>query len=150
MARSRLIVTTDLAGLSPVLAEGVAVSTRYERLRDSVEAKVPGGAALLTEPVLGAATPTGYKSATWYAAGEGESLPLGEVSAQERADAIAHLGRSLDAIVDLVGDVPFGPWLRAAFLVPNAESIRVIDGKAILVNWGFVPANLPQTEAALE
>ena len=150
MARSRLIVTTDLAGLSPVLVEGVAVSTRYERLRDSVEAKVPGAAALLAEPVLGAATPTGYKSAAWYAAAQGESLPLSEVPAQERAEAIAHLGRSLDAIVDLVSEVPFGAWLRAAFIVPTAESIRVIDGKAILVNWGFVPASLPQTDEALE
>jgi len=109
-----------------------------------------GGAALLAEPVLGAATPTGYKSAAWYAAVEGESLPLSEVPAQERAEAIAHLGRSLDAIVDLVSEVPFGAWLRAAFIVPTADSIRVIDGKAVLVNWGFVPANLPQTGAALE
>lgn len=150
MTRSRLVATSDLSGLSPVLVDGITVSTRYERLREAIDAQMLDAASLFAEPVLGAATPTGFRNASWYSVGEGECIPLGDLPRAEQTAAIARLKRALNELADLIGEEPFGGWLRAAFVIPDSNCIRVIGGRPTLINWGFVPANLPQTDAALE
>lgn len=150
MTRSRLITTTDLSGLTPVLADGVAIHARYERLRAALETQAPDAATLFAEPVLGAATPTGFKSAAWYGVLTGEPVPLGQLSGAAHADALATLRQGMEALARLFADDSLRSWLRAAFIIPSPDSILVADKRVLLVNWGFVPANLPQTEEALE
>lgn len=150
MARSRLIGTTDLSALSPVLVDGVAIQARYEKLRDFIEERAPGLASLFAEPVLGAATPTGYKSAAWYGASVEEPSSIQELTGIDRDVAVSKLRAALASLTGLANEAPFDGWLRAAIIVPNADSIRVADGNVTLINWGFVPANLPQTAEALE
>src|SRR5262245_44812322 len=98
MTRSRLIKTTDLSGLTPVLVEGVAIHTRYERLRSALESQTPDAAALFAEPVLGAPTPTGFKSAAWYGSLTGEPVALAELSGAEHADAVATLRANMEEL----------------------------------------------------
>src|SRR5262245_21007035 len=117
MTRSRLIKTTDLSGLTPVLVDGVAIHTRYERHKAAVEAQAPGAAALFAEPVLGAPTPTGFKSAAWYGSLTGEPLALGELSGVEHADAVAALRGSVEELVRKFADESQRSWLRAALIV---------------------------------
>ena len=150
MKRSKLIFTTDLANLSPVLFEGIPVSRQFDRLKRALEERGHGASSVMAEPVLGPPQDTGFKGAAWYAEGQGESLALSELSAQERQLVVEKLGEDFSAISDLFSDPSIGPMLRAAFMVPDVDSIRVIDGRAVLVNWGFVRASLLQTEAVLE
>lgn len=150
MARSRLIGTTDLSALSPVLVDGVAIQARYEKLRDFIEQRAPGLASLFAEPVLGAATPTGYKSAAWYGVSVEEPASVQELTGIDRDVAVSKLRADLASLAALLDEAPYDGWLRAAIVVPDLDAIRVADGNVSLINWGFVPANLPQTADALE
>jgi hypothetical protein len=150
MKRSKLIFTTDLADLSPVLFAGTPVLRQFDRLKSALETRGHSAFSVLAEPVLGPPQNRGFKGAAWYAEGQGESLTLSELSAQERQLVVDDLRNNLHAISDLFSDKSIGPMLRSAIMIPDAESNRVIDGRAVLVNWGFVPASLSQTEAALE
>ncbi len=64
--------------------------------------------------------------------------------------AVSKLRADLASLAALLDEAPYDGWLRAAIVVPNLDAIRVADGNVSLINWGFVPANLPQTAEALE
>ena len=146
MTRSRLIKTTESSGSTPVLVEGVAIHTRYERLRSALESQTPGAAALFAEPVLGAPTPTGFKSAAWYGSLTGELVPLAELSGVEHADAVATLRASMEELARKFADELLGNWLRAAFIVAHPDSILVAEKRVLLVNWGLGAAQCPTDE----
>lgn len=150
MNRSRLIATTDLSGLSPVLVDGAVAPAHYERLKKAVETEEPELWGLFAEPVLGAATPTGFKNAAWYGAVGSEPTKLTDLTGAARTVALENLGKSAEALLPLFADPSLRSWLRAAFMIPDQDCVRVWENRVILVNWGFVPAAIPQTDAELE
>jgi S1-C subfamily serine protease len=142
MAAPRLLLKTDLAGLQPLLLRGQTVHALHQRLTDQLAAR-GAPAALFAEPITGAG------AISWYGEAAGEPQPLPTLSSARRAEAEAALTRQLQALEPLLDDPEIGPLLRRALVLPNADSILVLDGQIILTGWGLAPREIAEDPAAL-
>ena len=142
MAAPRLLLKTDLAGLQPLLLRGQTVHALHQRLTDQLTAR-GAPAALFAEPIAGAG------AISWYGEAAGEPQPLPTLSSARRAEAEAALTRQLQALEPLLDDAEIGPLLRRALVLPNADSILVLDGQIILTGWGLAPREITEDPAAL-
>ncbi len=142
MAAPRLLLKTDLAGLQPLLLRGQTVHALHQRLTDQLTAR-GAPAALFAEPITGAG------AISWYGEAAGEPQPLPTLSSARRAEAEAALTRQLQALEPLLDDAEIGPLLRRALVLPNADSILVLDGQIILTGWGLAPREIAEDPAAL-
>ncbi|MCA3276113.1 MAG: trypsin-like peptidase domain-containing protein [Roseomonas sp.] len=142
MAAPRLLLKTDLAGLQPLLLRGQTVHALHQRLTDQLTAR-GAPAALFAEPITGAG------AISWYGEAAGEPQPLPSLSSARRAEAEAALTRQLQALEPLLDDAEIGPLLRRALVLPNADSILVLDGQIILTGWGLAPREITEDPAAL-
>jgi S1-C subfamily serine protease len=142
MAAPRLLLKTDLAGLQPLLLRGQPVQALHQRLTDQLTAR-GAPAALFAEPITGAG------AISWYGEAAGEPQPLPTLSSARRAEAEAALTRQLQALEPLLDDAEIGPLLRRALVLPNADSILVLDGQIILTGWGLAPRDIAEDPAAL-
>jgi S1-C subfamily serine protease len=142
MAAPRLLLKTDLAGLQPLLLRGQTVHALHQRLTDQLTAR-GAPAALFAEPITGAG------AISWYGEAAGEPQPLPSLSSARRAEAEAALSRQLQALEPLLDDAEIGPLLRRALVLPNADSILVLDGQIILTGWGLAPREIAEDPAAL-
>jgi S1-C subfamily serine protease len=142
MAAPRLLLKTDLAGLQPLLLRGQTVHALHQRLTDQLNAR-GAPAALFAEPISGAG------AISWYGEAAGEPQPLPTLSSARRAEAEAALARQLQALEPLLDDPEIGPLLRRALVLPNADSILVLDGQIILTGWGLAPREITEDPAAL-
>ena len=142
MAAPRLLLKTDLAGLQPLLLRGQTVHALHQRLTDQLNAR-GAPAALFAEPITGAG------AISWYGEAAGEPQPLPTLSSARRAEAEAALTRQLQALEPLLDDAEIGPLLRRALVLPNADSILVLDGQIILTGWGLAPREIAEDPAAL-
>jgi len=142
MAAPRLLLKTDLAGLQPLLLRGQTVHALHQRLTDQLTAR-GAPAALFAEPITGAG------AISWYGEAAGEPQPLPTLSSARRAEAEAALARQLQALEPLLDDPEIGPLLRRALVLPNADSILVLDGQIILTGWGLAAREIAEDPAAL-
>ena len=142
MAAPRLLLKTDLAGLQPLLLRGQPVQALHQRLTDQLTAR-GAPAALFAEPITGAG------AISWYGEAAGEPQPLPTLSSARRAEAEAALTRQLQPLEPLLDDAEIGPLLRRALVLPNADSILVLDGQIILTGWGLAPREIAEDPAAL-
>jgi len=142
MAAPRLLLKTDLAGLQPLLLRGQPVHALHQRLTDQLNAR-GAPAALFAEPITGAG------AISWYGEAAGEPQPLPTLSSARRAEAEAALTRQLQALEPLLDDAEIGPLLRRALVLPNADSILVLDGQIILTGWGLAPREIAEDPAGL-
>jgi S1-C subfamily serine protease len=142
MAAPRLLLKTDLAGLQPLLLRGQTVHALHQRLTDQLTAR-GAPAALFAEPITGAG------AISWYGEAAGEPQPLPTLSSARRAEAEAALTRQLQALEPLLDDAEIGPLLRRALVLPNADSILVLDGQIILTGWGLAAREIAEDPAAL-
>ena len=142
MAAPRLLLKTDLAGLQPLLLRGQTVHALHQRLTDQLTAR-GAPAALFAEPITGAG------AISWYGEAAGEPQPLPTLSSARRAEAEAALTRQLQALEPLLDDAEIGPLLRRALVLPNADSILVLDGQVILTGWGLAAREIAEDPAAL-
>lgn len=142
MAAPRLLLKTDLAGLQPLLLRGQPVQALHQRLTDQLTAR-GAPAALFAEPITGAG------AISWYGEAAGEPQPLPTLSSARRAEAEAALTRQLQALEPLLDDPEIGPLLRRALVLPNADSILVLDGQIILTGWGLSAREIAEDPAAL-
>lgn len=142
MAAPRLLLKTDLAGLQPLLLRGQTVHALHQRLTDQLNAR-GAPAALFAEPITGAG------AISWYGEAAGEPQPLPTLSSARRAEAEAALTRQLQALEPLLDDAEIGPLLRRALVLPNADSILVLDGQIILTGWGLAAREIAEDPAAL-
>ena len=142
MAAPRLLLKTDLAGLQPLLLRGQTVHALHQRLTDQLNAR-GAPAALFAEPITGAG------AISWYGEAAGEPQPLPTLSSARRAEAEAALTRQLQALEPLLDDPEIGPLLRRALVLPNADSILVLDGQIILTGWGLAAREIAEDPAAL-
>jgi S1-C subfamily serine protease len=142
MAAPRLLLKTDLAGLQPLLLRGQTVHALHQRLTDQLAAR-GAPAALFAEPITGAG------AISWYGEAAGEPQPLPTLSSARRSEAEAALTRQLQALEPLLDDAEIGPLLRRALVLPNADSILVLDGQIILTGWGLAPREIAEDPAAL-
>lgn len=142
-------IAVSLRGQMRALAsQGIFVTDCYEQLKSILLQKLgPDHAALLAEPQHNAEG----NSVDWYAEGNGTAIPLTELSEPEaqalrdRAGALASdiAGLSSDLTADAQARQALsGQLLRLALQHPADEDIWSVDGRPVLINWGFAPGSV--------
>lgn len=142
-------IAVSLRGQMRALAsQGIFATDCYEQLKSILLQKLgPDHAALLAEPQHNAEG----NSVDWYAEGNGPAVPLRDLPEAEaqtlrsRAAAlaadIAGLSQSLTADAQ-ARQALSGQLLRLALQHPADEDIWSVDGRPVLVNWGFAPGSV--------
>lgn len=141
-------IATSLRGRMRALAsQGIFATDCYEQLHTLVLNHLgQEHAALLAEPQHNSQN----DSVDWYAAGQGPAVPLTDLPPQEadtlRAKAgglardIRGLSESLTADAQ-ARQALAGQMLRLALQHPAPEDLWSVDGRPVLVNWGFGPSS---------
>ncbi len=142
MAAPRFLLKTDLATVHPLQLQGRPVHALYDRLAELLRSRGGGAEALFAEPVGGAG------AISWYGEGNGDPRPMASLSASRRTEAEGRLRRHLDAITPLLDDPEAGPLLKRALVLPDADSIVVLDDSVVLTGWGLAPPDIGADEAA--
>lgn len=145
MSGTRLI-TTSSEGLQPL---GSAAQRSFELVTGAVRARLgEEHAALFAEPV---ASEHGDRI-DWYAAGDGEAIPMARLSPEERSALKARLGEMVAAIRAEAGrlgtsgdadDQRLSEALVNALEIPGEEmvlALRAADGslRPVLVHWAWL------------
>ena len=142
-------IAVSLRGQMRALAsQGIFATDCYEQLKSILLQKLgPDHAALLAEPQHNAEG----NSVDWYAEGNGPAVPLEELSEPEAQALRARAGALAADIAALAGDMTAdaqarqalsGQLLRLALQHPADEDIWSVEGRPVLVNWGFAPGSV--------
>lgn len=139
-------IASSLRGQMRALAsQGIFATDCYGQLRAVLLQKLgPEHAALLAEPQHDAEG----RHVDWYAEGNGPARPVAELPEADarllRAKA-ADLARDIKALSDDLTEEAqsrhalSGHLLQLAIQHPAAEDLWAVDGKPVLINWGFAP-----------
>ena len=150
MTRSRLIKTTDLSGSDARPRRGRGHSHALRTAQESAGNSDARRGGALRRAGAGRPHPHGLQERGLVRHPTGEPVALAELSGVEHDDAVATLRASMEELAGKFADEPLRNWLRAAFIVAHPDNILVAEKRVLLVNWGLVPANVPQTNEALE
>ena len=142
-------IAVSLRGQMRALAsQGIFATDCYEQLKAILQQKLGADhAALLAEPQHNAEG----NSVDWYAEGSGPAVPLAELSEPEAQALRAQAGALAADIAGLAKDMTAdaqarqalsGQLLRLALQHPADEDIWSVNGKPVLINWGFAPGSV--------
>ena len=142
-------IAVSLRGQMRALAsQGIFATDCYEQLKAILQQKLGADhAALLAEPQHNAEG----NSVDWYAEGSGPAVPLTELSEPEAQALRAQAGALAADIASLAKDMTVdaqarqalsGQLLRIALQHPADEDIWSVNGKPVLINWGFAPGSV--------
>ena len=142
-------IAVSLRGQMRALAsQGIFATDCFEQLKAILQQKLGADhAALLAEPQHNAEG----NSVDWYAEGSGPAVPLTELSEPEAQALRAQAGALAADIASLAKDMTVdaqarqalsGQLLRIALQHPADEDIWSVNGKPVLINWGFAPGSV--------
>ena len=142
-------IAVSLRGQMRALAsQGIFATDCYEQLKAILQQKLGADhAALLAEPQHNAEG----NSVDWYAEGSGPAVPLTALSEPEAQALRAQAGALAADIAGLAKDMTAdaqarqalsGQLLRLALQHPADEDIWSVNGKPVLINWGFAPGSV--------
>ena len=142
-------IAVSLRGQMRALAsQGIFATDCYEQLKAILQQKLGADhAALLAEPQHNAEG----NSVDWYAEGSGPAVPVTELSEPEAQALRAQVGALAADIAGLAKDMTAdaqarqalsGQLLRLALQHPADEDIWSVNGKPVLINWGFAPGSV--------
>ncbi|MBQ3058978.1 MAG: hypothetical protein IJD16_01510 [Desulfovibrio sp.] len=134
-------IAVSLRGQMRALAsQGIFATDCHSQLQSILLQKLgPEHAALLAEPQHDA----GGQSVDWYAQGSSQARCLKDLPEEEARALQARAGALARDIQNLARGLPAqdisGHLLLQALQHPSADDLWEVDGKAVLINWGFAP-----------
>jgi S1-C subfamily serine protease len=135
----RLLGETTLDGLTLLEIEGRHILDDHARLREMLRARAPLAAELFAEPI-GNWRSTGAGKVSWYTELPGEAESLGALPSARRQQVEGQLRNLMAMLQPLLADPAGGAALRRALVLPGPDSIKVLDGRVVLTDWGMVRA----------
>lgn len=142
MADPRFLFKTDLTTVQPVAFQGRPVYGQHARLVELFQTRGQAGlASLFAEPVGGAG------AVSWYGDGSGDPRGITSLSASRRTEVEARLRGRLQTLEPLLADPELGPLLKRALVMPDADSIIVLDDAVVLSGWGLAPRGVTDDAA---
>lgn len=142
---STRIASSLRGGMRALASQGIFATDCYGQLRAVLLQKLgPEHAALLAEPQHDA----DERQVDWYAEGNGPAQPLAELPEAEAQRLRAKAASLAQDIKSLSGKLTTdaqtrqalsGHLLQLALQHPAAEDLWAVDGKPVLINWGFAP-----------
>jgi hypothetical protein len=148
---STRIASTPLLGLRPL---GSAADRSYERVCTLLKSRVGHIAEIISEPVFA----QDGRSIDWYVQGAVEAFSMQSLSTAEREKVLTtyhqirqtvhNTAKALEGSTNLA-DRNLGSVLINALTVPGDEFIYSVNGKPVLVAWGFSKENVVETSSVL-
>ncbi len=149
MSNSNHVGVTKLDNCQALVFQNDSIINQYKQIIGRLGAQSTAG-LFFAEPALGPAEGNTYKNISWYTSYPGEDKPsILELPKEQRLQAEQHLRHVLDSFRPLLADPEISPLISRALLIPNLEDVKVIAGNPVLVNWGFVPADIDTSIDAL-
>ena len=119
---------------------GFAIES-YPALRSILTTRAGENTAkLFAEPLLSRGNDSSPPSVSWYCDDPGEPVQLGKLAGKSRRDAEARLSELLQRLRPLLSEPDIGPLIGAALFQTGADSIYVVNGQPVLINWGILPS----------
>lgn len=148
---STRIASTPLLGLRPL---GSAADRSYERVCTLLKSRVGNITEIISEPVFA----QDGRSIDWYVQGAVEAFPIQSLPVAQREKILANYhhirqtvqntAKALEGSANLA-DRNLGNVLINALTVPGDEFIYSVDGKPVLVAWGFSKETVVETSGVL-
>ena len=146
MSATTKLAETPRQGLTPVNPK---LGRQYEQLTDLLARRLsPAHAGLFAEPVPIAVAGTGRPGLAWFSAFEGDVRRVTELD-PEAAGALRASAAKLHAEIaafsdglEREGDASrdLARLLRDALIVPDADHLWSVEGRPVLVAWGYLQA----------
>ena len=142
-------IAVSLRGQMRALAsQGIFATDCYEQLKAILQQKLGADhAALLAEPQHNSEG----NSVDWYAEGTGPAIPLADLSEPDAQALRAQAGALATDIAKLAKEMTAdaqarqalsGQLLCIALQHPDDADIWSVDGKPVIINWGFAPGSV--------
>ncbi len=138
--------TSRRSDMQPLTCQGIEAPFCYDQLHsfltqhaDELAARgMPDAGSFLAEPVH---DPGGITD--WHAPGDTRPVPLAELAPEEQEALLARFDRCAGALESLLAHEgsalasPLPELLRFALRHPSREDIYSLNGRPLLINWGF-------------
>ena len=141
--------STDVSKWQPALVGGAPSATSYHQLIERIE-KLAGrdAAALFAEPVLPSGVAGAGTAVSWYCSRDGNVTELDAIDEVARRRIVRKLTARLAALAPALRDAAIGPAAGTWLNVADPADIVSVGGEPVLVNWGFLPADVRADPAA--
>jgi hypothetical protein len=143
MSEVTKVAETSRRGLEPVNPKLIG---QYDQLVSLLTSRLgPDHAYLFAEPMPLGAMGTGEADTAWYVKGTGDAVQLAALPQEAASRAYARLVQlqaDIDALAERMSSEgavsqELARFLRDALVVPDAARIYVVDGRPVLVDWGY-------------
>lgn len=143
MSEVTKVAETSRRGLEPVNPKLVG---QYDQLVSLLASRLgPDHAYLFAEPMPLGAMGTGEADTAWYVKGTGDAVQLAALPQEAASRAytqLVQLQADIDALAERMSSEgavsqELARFLRDALVVPDAARIYVVDGRPVLVDWGY-------------
>ena len=138
----RFVGSIDLGGHHLVSRDGAPIVEHYPALRDIVTRRCGAEAGeLFAEPRLQRANGATNARIDWYAAGDAKPVRWSALDAAGQARLAARLSTLFSTLRPLLFDAEVGPLVASALNLGSHDSFALVGDKALLLDWGLLPAD---------
>ena len=139
MIHNHFLCSTSLDGFEQVLVDGASPHDQYETIHDVIRREAgSAAAAVLAEPLISYGNGEAPTSISWYAAYEGNAVPITALDPARREAAEALLKARIDAISAAIAKSGEGQLLASTLYVANKSDVYLIGREPVISNWGVV------------
>jgi len=147
MIYSHFLCSTSLDGFEQVTVDGTSPHESFDALHDLIRRETGAAiAGVLAEPLISYGNGEAAMSISWYAAYEGNALPLTSLDPVRREAAEALLRARIDAIKTVIARIGDAQVLAAALYFPSPSDVYVVGREPVISNWGVVPEGAMESD----
>lgn len=135
------VTSRGLTGFTEARSKRGPVFDSYDQVIQAVEARCGAEvAALFAQPVATRDAAGKARSVSWYASRRGNIQTWRDLDLDAQAAARSQVAAAMQQIVRMLDDPEAGEDLRRWVNLPSlADSLHLVGGRAVLVNWGLLP-----------
>jgi len=135
------LMSRALAGFTEARTPRGPVYDNYVNVADAIEARFGAEtAALFARPVV-TRDPSGVaKTVSWYTSRRGTSQAWGDLDVDTQAGTRSQVAAMMQNLIAMLDDRQVGDDLRRWVNLPSlADSLHLVGGRPVLINWGLLP-----------
>lgn len=122
------------------MVDGASPHEQYDTIHNLIRREAGAATAgVLAEPLISYGNGEVATSISWYAAYEGNAVPITSLDPTRREAAESLLKARIDAINTVIARSSESRMLAAALYFPSPSDVYVIGREPVISNWGVVP-----------
>jgi S1-C subfamily serine protease len=139
--------SSSLKGLVPARSNGTDAVDQYGEIVAEIAVRCgPQAAGLFAEPIRPKSPDPANPTISWYTDQDGAVAELVALDELQRKQAVEKLRAKVQALDPLLKDEHVGPRLASWLNLSSPRDVLVVGGNPVLINWGFLPEQVAQSE----